>query len=153
MRSGTLPLRDIRLPQEPGWWPPAPGWWVLGLVAAMLLLWGLRRGWQAALRWRRRRTRQALLDALLDRAGSTPSARAQAASEALRRVLLAEAPQALRLHGQDWVGWLDRGLPDAPFAAAQARGLLELPYRSQVGAAEAEQLQALIRRRLLTEWS
>jgi hypothetical protein len=152
MTPGRLPLRDIRLPDEPGWWPPAPGWWLLGLAGTVALAWLLGRGWRRVQRWRRRRARRALLDELLGAAGAAPAARAQAASEALRRVLLAEAPQTLRLRGQDWLAWLDRGLPDAPFAAAHARGLLELPYRSQVDAAEVEQLHALIRRRLLTEW-
>ena len=31
-------LRDIRLPDPVGWWPPAPGWWIFGglIVAAVV---------------------------------------------------------------------------------------------------------------------
>jgi hypothetical protein len=29
MNPEELDLRDIQLPDAPGWWPPAPGWWLL----------------------------------------------------------------------------------------------------------------------------
>ncbi len=34
----VLPLRDIKLPAEPGFWPLAPGWWVVIVLAALFLL-------------------------------------------------------------------------------------------------------------------
>jgi len=34
-----LPLRDIRLPVEPGFWPLAPGWWLLITVILVLIIW------------------------------------------------------------------------------------------------------------------
>ncbi|MCF6301054.1 MAG: DUF4381 domain-containing protein [Proteobacteria bacterium] len=33
-----LPLRDIHLPVEPGFWPLAPGWWMLIVVLSALLI-------------------------------------------------------------------------------------------------------------------
>lgn len=30
-------LRDIHLPEEPGWWPLAPGWWILIAVAVIAI--------------------------------------------------------------------------------------------------------------------
>lgn len=30
-------LRDLHLPDVPGWWPPAPGWWVLAILLSTLL--------------------------------------------------------------------------------------------------------------------
>ena len=33
-----LPLRDIRLPAEPGFWPLAPGWWMLLILFTVLLI-------------------------------------------------------------------------------------------------------------------
>ena len=35
----ALPLRDIKLPAEPGFWPLAPGWWLLLLVSLIMLIW------------------------------------------------------------------------------------------------------------------
>lgn len=33
----ALPLRDIKLPAEPGFWPLAPGWWAVIVLALALL--------------------------------------------------------------------------------------------------------------------
>ncbi|MCB1583827.1 MAG: DUF4381 domain-containing protein [Xanthomonadales bacterium] len=49
----VLPLRDIKLPPEPGFWPLAPGWWILLALIAVLLLWLLFK-WVAHLRKKRR---------------------------------------------------------------------------------------------------
>ena len=35
-------LADIHVAAEPGMWPPAPGWWVLGFIALLGILIGLR---------------------------------------------------------------------------------------------------------------
>lgn len=32
-------LRDLHLPEVPGWWPPAPGWWLLAVLAITLGFW------------------------------------------------------------------------------------------------------------------
>ena len=31
-------LRDLHLPDAPGWWPPAPGWWLLAIAAIALAI-------------------------------------------------------------------------------------------------------------------
>jgi hypothetical protein len=31
-------LKDIHLPQPPGWWPPAIGWWILGVLLLALVI-------------------------------------------------------------------------------------------------------------------
>ncbi len=40
-------LRDLHLPEVPGWWPPAPGWWLLATLGIALGFWftyKVRRG-------------------------------------------------------------------------------------------------------------
>lgn len=148
MSGANLPLRDIRLPPEPGWWPPAPGWWLLGLFGVLLLALIGRWLWTAARRRRARRARLALFDHLVGDAGAEPAARVRAANEALRRVVLAGSPGALQLSGADWLAWLDRGLGDAPFSSEAGRLLLEAPYRPTLQSEQAECLINLLRRRV-----
>ena len=35
----ALQLKDIHLPDSPGFWPLAPGWWILLLVLLVLIVW------------------------------------------------------------------------------------------------------------------
>ncbi len=49
----VLPLRDIKLPPEPGFWPLAPGWWVLIALLSIVLLWVIFK-WFGHLRKKRR---------------------------------------------------------------------------------------------------
>ena len=35
MNDAALPLRDLRLPEPVGWWPPAPGWWILAAIVVV----------------------------------------------------------------------------------------------------------------------
>ncbi len=115
MNPQSLPLRDIHLPPEPGFWPLAPGWWVLlGLVLLLALL-GL---W----RWRVTRLRRARLKSvkqLLRRIATDYAAHqnthrlAQDLSNLLRRhvrYVLGDA-QATRLSGRDWADYLSHLLP------------------------------------------
>lgn len=36
-------LRDLHLPEAPGWWPPAPGWWLLAIFAIAFAVWLVSR--------------------------------------------------------------------------------------------------------------
>jgi hypothetical protein len=38
MDPQALPLRDIHLPDAPGYWPLAPGWWVLLILLTIVLV-------------------------------------------------------------------------------------------------------------------
>ena len=33
-------LRDLHLPEAPGWWPPAPGWWLVAAAIVVLVVCG-----------------------------------------------------------------------------------------------------------------
>ncbi len=149
-------LRDIHLPPPISWWPPAPGWWLLsgGVIVAALLLW-----W-----WRSRRRQQGaaqqgapltrgevvrLALAELDQlsAAGDPSARAQALSALLRRVVLQLADreaQVAGLTGEAWLAWLDGQWDRDDFSAGDGRLLIEAPYRP-VAEADVAALQPLVR--------
>lgn len=151
----ALPLRDIHLPAEPHWWPPAPGWWLLAVMLALAAAWLSRLALHAWQRRRRVRVRLALLER--ERAalggGSSPAATAQAVAAALRAAALAERPECRALRGEDWLAWLDRGLPDAPFRSGPGRLLLDLPYRPNVSADAAAALLQLARQRLQQDFA
>lgn len=146
--SPPLPLRDIQLPAEPGWWPPAPGWWVLAgllLVAVGYLAVRFRRRW---LQQRRRRQRLRQLEESLLAAGNEGPARIAAGSEFLRRLARRDAPQVLNLQAEAWLAYLDRDLPDAPFSDGPGRLLLDGGYRPALEPEVVEAALQAVRRRV-----
>lgn len=136
MSAGAITLRDIHLPQPPGWWPPAPGWWLLAaLVLAVAAI-------IAILLWRRIRRRRALrrlFDEGVAAAADGP-ARVAAISELLRRATREHDPAAAALQGGEWLAFLDRDAAAPAFDGELGRLLLEGGYRRQV---DEDQLQAL----------
>jgi hypothetical protein len=143
----TLVLRDIHQPPAPSWWPPAPGWWI---VAAVLLLAVAVALWLA---WRSRRRSRAL-ERLFDdslRAAPTPAAQVAAISELLRRAARRRDPRADKLHGDDWLRFLDQGSKRALFDDDEARLLLDGGFRPGVDADAVAMLLPRARARFL-EW-
>lgn len=138
--SPPIVLRDVQVPPAPPWWPPAPGWWVLAgvLVLAAAGVWWLRRGAR-----RRRRAAAEFFDAELARADG-PAQRLASASELLRRAARGVRADADRLHGEDWLAFLDSG--DGAFREGEGRLLLDGPFRPDVEPAAAE--RAVSRARL-----
>ncbi|MFC3195231.1 DUF4381 domain-containing protein [Marinicella sediminis] len=117
----TLPLRDIRLPAEPGFWPLAPGWWILLALLALLMIWlGIlwvrysrrKRRWQAInqqlstieFNYRQHHDKQQLLQQL---------------SVFLRRFVKHQLHdhQAVSSSGDRWINALNQYLPGEPFKA------------------------------------
>jgi LPXTG-motif cell wall-anchored protein len=146
MQADGLLLRDIHQPPSPPWWPPAPGWWLLIAGVALLIA-----GW-CWLRWRRRRHAQVfarLFDEAMTRA-STPGARIAAMSELLRRAARRVDPDADTLVGDDWLRFLDTGLPSPHFTSDAGRALSDGIYRREVSEQDADALQALARARFLS---
>jgi hypothetical protein len=145
MSDPTLVLRDIHQPPAPSWWPPAPGWWML--FAALLLAFAAWAWW-----WRRRESRRIAIARLFDDAVSaadTPAAKIAAMSEQLRRASRRIDPLADRLEGEEWLRFLDRGLPQPVFAAGAGALLRDGVFRRDVGEAEVEALRDIARARFV----
>ncbi|MBM4203669.1 MAG: DUF4381 domain-containing protein [Gammaproteobacteria bacterium] len=105
-------MRDVHLPDAPGWWPPALGWWLL--AALILLLVGI--GVYSLVKRRRREAprRQALaeLERLNDnvRSGALPAAEAIHAANALLKRLWVHVDHDVSiaaLTGDAWLAYLD----------------------------------------------
>lgn len=130
----TLPLRDLHLPEPVGWWPLAPGWWFLLLVLAVLIAYGLTRAYQrrqrsAARRYALRKLARYEAEYLEHR---NPVLLGKQLSQLLRRGMLAYASrdEVAGLTGDDWLNWLDRGMPLPYFHTDGGKSLMQLPYRN-----------------------
>jgi hypothetical protein len=144
MAATQLPLRDVHLPPDPGWWPPAPGWWLLAGVVLALVAAGL--AW--ALRRRRRRQRWlAQFDAELAAAG-TPAQQLATLSALLRRAARRGDPKADRLQGEAWLRLLD-GRKRHDFSAGIGRVLLDGGFQRSPPVERLPQVRDLARRRFL----
>ncbi len=105
-------LRDLHLPEPPGFWPPAPGWWIAALCLAALCTWLAMRIYRA----RRdnqpfRRASRALDELLAASCAHEVSAHAFADSvnDLLKRALIhgARRSDAAPLTGSAWLEYLD----------------------------------------------
>lgn len=142
-----LPLRDIHLPADIGWWPPAPGWWVLAAAVLVAVGFAVRR----LLRPRRvdpvkeADTRMASVEAAFRDSGDTLRL-LQDLSGLLRQVAMSALgrPAAAAPVGAEWLALLDRlGDTDA-FTAGAGRALADGPYRP-AAAADADAVLAVCR--------
>ena len=132
-----LPLKDIHLPQVPGWWPPAPGWWMLlglvVLIAALCYWWRLR---QQRIRRSAVHLAKLELDSLQNDFNSHQDARKFIAdlSILLRRLSISAFPrtETAALTGEDWLNFLDAPMQNSSFTTGAGRILIEAPYRPEV---------------------
>jgi hypothetical protein len=137
MEENALPLKDLHLPAEIGWWPLAPGWWgVIALLAAAAayLAWRWYRAWRHNAPRRHALRELARIEAAyLEQ--RDPVTLGKRLSGLLRRGMLAYAPrdEVAGLTGEDWLRWLDRGMPVPYFHTEGGRSLLDLPYRDPDG--------------------
>ena len=148
MDPEQIPIRDLHLPAEIGWWPLAPGWWVLLALVMAGLLWLAYRGF---VRWRANRARRVALRQLRAIAAEYAAERDAVAtsrqlSELLRRALLAYAPRSIiaGLTGERWLEFLDAGLETPVFVSGPGRDLESLPYRRPATATREVDIDALI---------
>lgn len=141
----------IELPNEvhegiaPGWWPPAPGWWFV--LAAIVAIVGFF-AWRVARKRRRRTAILRLFDQAVADAG-TPSQQVAAMSGLLRRAARRKDAKADTLEGEDWLRFLDTGLPQPMFSAGAGTLLRDGGFRNDVTAHEADALRAIARQRYL----
>ena len=122
-----LPLRDIHLPSEIGWWPVAPGW---------LLLLGLMVMLAVAVRFflvyrRRRRLRTLALLRLKELSSMTDAQLACSLSRLMRQAAICHFPhhEVAGMSGDDWLDFLDRPFVDKPFSTGIGRSLIDAPYQ------------------------
>lgn len=114
-----LPLRDVHLPAEPGFWPLAPGWWIL---AALLLVVIVALGvWWYRYRQRKKNWQQMrnLLFAIHKNHQSHGDdvRLARDLSNLLRRFTRHQLNNtvAATLSGQQWIDFLNRDLAEPLF--------------------------------------
>lgn len=148
-------LRDIHLPDAPGFWPPAPGWWILAVLVLVFacLLWRALRPHLARRAWRRQ------LAAELQRVDQQhpPATHATehvaALSVLLRRLAIRHDAANAALTGEAWLAFLDGADPARPFANGPGRLLLDGPYRPRVEPEQALALRTLVGQALAQrEW-
>lgn len=138
-----LVLRDIHMPAAPPFWPPAPGWWA---VAAAVVLVTLAITWWTRRRAAHRRRIAALFDDAITTA-KPGAAQVAAISDLLRRAARRRDAGADRLQGEDWLRFLDAGLPAAPFSTGPGRVLLDGGFRRDVDDSQVAALAPIARAR------
>lgn len=143
MQGDALVLRDVHVPPAPSLWPPAPGWWLVIGVVALVLVFG------AILLWRRRR-RLRTWQRMFDEASLAPQPALQAAaiSELLRRAARRVDAKADRLHGEEWLRFLD-GKQGTDFSRGPGRVLLDGGYRRELDERQLAQAKTAARARFL----
>ena len=117
--STALPLRDIRLPGEPGFWPLAPGWWVLLVMALGLLTWLSIKWWQHRGRKQQWQAIEQQLTAIEFAHQREPDKQRllRQLSGFLRRFVRHHLRDdvAISATGDDWINHLNQWLPGQPF--------------------------------------
>ncbi len=134
MNPTELPLRDIHLPEQIGWWPLAPGWWLL-ILLIILLLTGAWFLWRRLRRQTVKKLAIAELQKIRSQAvGQTDQQQLEALSAWLRRVAmsLTDRQQVASLTGEAWLEFLDQGLAGQPFSQGAGRLLIDGSYRPQL---------------------
>lgn len=125
----TLPLRDIKLPAEPGFWPLAPGWWAVAALVLLVTVW-------VAIKWykhHQKKRRWLAIDQQLSdlefafRTSKDEQKLLTDVSMFLRRFVKFQLHQvaASSLAGHDWIEHLNQQQPGLfdEFEMALARGI------------------------------
>ena len=126
-------LKDIHLPDSPGFWPLAPGWWILLALLFILSAWLILKLIRIA---KQRKYQQIILDQytvleqnLLDYPDNKNIA---AINIFLRQLAVNQYPRAdiASLTGVKWLKFLDQSGSTQGFTSGAGKILAEAPYRS-----------------------
>jgi len=128
MSPTELPLRDIHLPPEIGFFPVALGWWILLLIVPILAgfsFWLYRR----LTRKTAVKTAKKLLLALKTSDKATAEKLAELAI-LLRRVAISVSSRSecASLTGKAWLAYLDNSLKDKSFSEGVGQCLADVNY-------------------------
>jgi len=147
MDPSTIPIRDIRYPNELEWWPLAIGWWlviVIIFMAAVFLGYKFYKGW---LNNHARRIALKELKIIENNYSLSKDMNVllQDLSTLLRRTFLAYSPRnkMAGLVGEHWLNFLDQGLDEKFFSQGIGNQLASLPYRNK-DVSELRDMSALL---------
>ncbi|MEQ1529111.1 MAG: DUF4381 domain-containing protein [Methylococcales bacterium] len=145
MQPEQLPLKDIHIPADIGWWPPAIGWWLLVILIplAMALVYWL---YQRMTRKTAIKTAQILLTDIKSNFGDDTGRQLRELSVLMRRVAISVVARqnVASLVGKDWLEFLDEKSTGTLFQQGIGQLLAEAPYSQyQPSAAEMSQLISL----------
>jgi hypothetical protein len=122
---------EVVSPAAISWWPQTVAWNVLGLLFAVLLLF---RAYKALLSWYRNRYRREAQARLQQLAIRLPEGLPVSdINRLLKLTALVPFPrqQVASLSGADWVNFLNRQCPEAPFTEEQLTLLATGSYQAQ----------------------
>jgi hypothetical protein len=131
MEPAQLPLRDIHLPPEIGWWPPAIGWWLLVILIPLVIGFGF---WiyklitkKTAVKSAKKQLLQIKQDMQLDNAQKLAQL-----SMLIRRIAISSSNrnECAGLTGQHWLDYLDRSMKEKSFSQGAGRLLSDAVYRN-----------------------
>lgn len=129
-----LPLRDIHLPEQIGWFPPALGWWLL-LIFVPIISYFLIALLQKIFKNTALKNAQKLLLQLEKNETLTPLEKVRELSILLRRVAISRESvqeKISSLTGRAWLDYLDQSLKDAPFKNGVGQCLANAPYQKEL---------------------
>jgi hypothetical protein len=131
MPTTQLPLKDIHLPEAIGWWPPAIGWWLLAVFIPLLMLF-LYWLYKRLTRKTAINTAKKNLAAIKENSALDNNQKLRELSMLLRRVAITINPrtEVASLTGGQWLAFLDKPLPGAPFNDGCGQLLADAPYRN-----------------------
>ena len=131
----ALQLKDIHLPNSPGFWPLAPGWWILLAILLFFIIWLTIKLKQKA---KQRKHRQRIFDqykALEEKLLDNPNNENIAVINTfLRQLAINKYPRSdlASLTGKKWLAFLDQSGKTTKFSKGVGQILIEAPYQVEL---------------------